>query len=168
MLWAGTLPDVPSSQNALQSTTSMCTPSNQILLGSHSFKSTSSAVRDALARVAKAVAAVGHKPGTVGNIELALAEVLNNVVEHSFHDQSNGEIQLIVVLLEQEICISIRHSGAPMPGLSLPIGNPVDLAVDRASLPEGGFGWFLIRSLTTTIGYTHHEDWNQLNLYFQL
>jgi serine/threonine-protein kinase RsbW len=52
-----------------------------------------------------------------------------------------------------------------MPGLCLPAGKfqPLD---DLADLPEGGFGWYLIRSLTEELSYRRSNGINRLS--FQL
>jgi serine/threonine-protein kinase RsbW len=39
-----------------------------------------------------------------------------------------------------------------MPNLQLPQGAPADLS-DLDDLPEGGFGWFLIRAMTSDLVY---------------
>lgn len=49
-----------------------------------------------------------------------------------------------------------------MPGLCLPPGlqQPVDLLED---IPEGGYGWFLIRSLTKDLAYHRINGTNHLS-----
>ena len=37
---------------------------------------------------------------------------------------------------------------------------------DAAALPEGGFGWFLIRTLTKSLNYIRQNDENCLTLVF--
>ena len=60
---------------------------------------------------------------------------------------------------------TVSDTGAPMPGLCLPEGQFQPLK-DLADLPEGGFGWFLIRSLTEGLAYQRSKGLNRLS--FQL
>lgn len=143
----------------------MCAPTPQSLLNL-SFRSTPDAVRETLAHIAQAVADAGQNPTATNNIELAMAEALNNVVEHSFRDRENGQILLSVTLAHDIFRICIRHDGTPMPGLRLPEGKPAVIGTDTSNLPEGGFGWFLIRSLIIDATYSHRENWNELVLRF--
>ncbi|WP_417603966.1 ATP-binding protein [Primorskyibacter flagellatus] len=163
------LPNVATERhrsfNALEAATKMCDSIPRSLL-SLSFQSTSDAVRKTLECIAQAVADAGQNPTATNNIELAMAEALNNVVEHSFRDRENGQILLSIMLLEDSFRISIRHDGTPMPGLRLPAGKPATIGNEIANLPEGGFGWFLIRSLIIDATYSHRENWNELVLRF--
>ena len=52
-----------------------------------------------------------------------------------------------------------------MPDHTLPMGLPQPIGVDK-DLPEGGFGWFLIRSLTENLTYRRIDARNHLS--FQL
>ena len=99
-----------------------------------------------------------------GTAEIVLAEVLNNIVEHAYADQG-GDITLRLVRHDGALHCTVTDTGAPMPGLCLPEGRfqPLD---DLADLPEGGFGWFLIRSLTQGLAYRRSKGINRLS--FQL
>ncbi|MBL4926828.1 ATP-binding protein [Fuscibacter oryzae] len=81
--------------------------------------------------------------------ELVLAEVLNNVVEHAYA-RYPGEIELRLTVDPACLHCQIIDSGLPMPEERLPAGDPPNLGGD---LPEGGFGWNLIRTLTTGLEY---------------
>ena len=56
----------------------------------------------------------------------------------------------------------LLDQGLPMPGGQPPPGQAagVDVAVD--DLPEGGFGWFLIRKLSQDLRYSRDGDTNRL------
>jgi serine/threonine-protein kinase RsbW len=96
-----------------------------------------------------------------GTAEIVLAEVLNNIVEHAYADQG-GDITLRLVQQDGAVHCTVIDTGAPMPGLCLPEGRfqPLD---DLADLPEGGFGWFLIRSLTQGLAYRRTQGVNRLS-----
>ena len=99
-----------------------------------------------------------------GTAEIVLAEVLNNIVEHAYADQA-GDITLRLVRHDGGVHCTVSDTGAPMPGLCLPEGRFQPLK-DLADLPEGGFGWFLIRSLTEGLAYQRSKGLNSLS--FQL
>ncbi len=94
-----------------------------------------------------------------GTAEIVLAEALNNIVEHAYARQS-GEIEITLQLRPNELVCRITDTGLPMPGSKLPDGA---LAPHLATggLPEGGFGWYLIRSLSHDLSY-HRENGRNL------
>jgi serine/threonine-protein kinase RsbW len=95
--------------------------------------------------------------GFAQSAELVLAEVLNNVAEHAYADEP-GDIELSLERREGSVAVRVADQGRSMPDRRLPLGeapNPLDL-------PEGGFGWNLIRQLTDELCYRHHEGWNLL------
>ncbi|MES2142769.1 MAG: ATP-binding protein [Pseudomonadota bacterium] len=92
-----------------------------------------------------------------GRAELVLAEALNNIVEHAYAE-AGGEIELTLCLNGQGLNCRIVDHGAPMPGEALPQGI-LDAPED---LPEGGFGWYLIRTLAEDLRYARVADQNQL------
>ena len=98
-----------------------------------------------------------------GSFELVLAEALNNIVEHAYQEQPGGVIALGVVEWADRIYCFVRDGGAPMPGLVLPEGREQDLTLPLEDMPEGGFGWFLIHTLTTDLGYRRLGDENRLS-----
>lgn len=97
-----------------------------------------------------------------GTLELILAEVLNNIVEHSYGDTGLGTITLSMVRDTQGLSCSVSDDGVPLPMTCL---SQTDNTISRPSpesLPEGGFGWFLIRDLATNLGYTRDDNRNLL------
>lgn len=117
-------------------------------------------VRHAMQDLAQSDLFLGLPEGIRQNAEIVLAEVLNNVVEHAYA-QRQGDITLDIDPSPSGLACQISDSGAPMPGLSLPQGQfqPLD-RIDE--LPEGGFGWFLIRSLTENLLYQREGSLNTL------
>lgn len=98
------------------------------------------------------------------NWELVVAEVLNNIVEHAYEDRAGGEILLRLVFAPARLALEFTDFGLPMPNGTLPFGAPVDLDVSEQDLPEGGFGWFLIRTLAEDLDYHRDGDRNRLTL----
>jgi serine/threonine-protein kinase RsbW len=101
---------------------------------------------------------------TRGDAEVVLAEVFNNIVEHAY-DRPDGEINLRMRQMPGHLLFEIADAGLPMPGLRLPKGLAQPIG-SHENLPEGGFGWFLIRSLTENLCYRRIDGHNYLS--FQL
>lgn len=99
-------------------------------------------------------------------IEIALAEAINNVVEHAYAGHEPGMIRIRCNLRTAHLDISICDSGAPLRHNQLPQGLAADVSVPRADMPEGGFGWFLIRELASDIHYERQDTENHLSLRF--
>ncbi|MEM9433669.1 MAG: ATP-binding protein [Pseudomonadota bacterium] len=96
------------------------------------------------------------------NTELVLAELLNNIAEHSFSGRSGGVIKLQIALSCNAVRLVLEDNGRPMPNLSLPDPDRPELDVALENLPEGGFGWFMIRRLTSELSYSRIGQRNQL------
>ena len=101
-----------------------------------------------------------------GTVQIVVGEVLNNVVEHAYGADAQGEI-ILECLGENSakgpvLDFCVRDAGREMPGLRLPKGNPPDLECGFDELPEGGFGWFLVRSLVTGLQYRRESGGNEL------
>jgi serine/threonine-protein kinase RsbW len=92
-----------------------------------------------------------------GKAEIVLAEALNNIVEHAYAG-GDGQIELTIRVNGQGLNIRIVDHGVPMPDNSLPSG----ILGDPADLPEGGFGWYLIRTLSEDLAYHRLEGRNLL------
>lgn len=124
--------------------------------------------RNALRSACNRLKTSGIEPLRIGEIEVALAEALNNIVEHAYSGADAGPIRLSCSLMGRRLDIRICDAGRPLPDDRLPPGLRVDLDVPLADLPEGGFGWFLIRALTTDIRYDRCGASNHLSLRFEL
>jgi serine/threonine-protein kinase RsbW len=125
------------------------------------------AVRALLAEVRGWLALAGLSEERCGTVEIALAEALNNVVEHGYAG-TRGEIALELRHANGALRATLRDNGPPLPRLRLPAGKVPSPDGARAALPEGGFGWFLIRSLTRELSYARSGTENRLTLVFDL
>ena len=97
----------------------------------------------------------------LGTTELVLAEALNNVVEHAYASFP-GEIEVQVQRDPDQLRFHIADKGLPMPEPNPPGGQlPAMGAFD--DLPEGGFGWFLIRTLAHDLTYRRQDGQNLLS-----
>ncbi|MEX0286908.1 MAG: ATP-binding protein [Paracoccaceae bacterium] len=104
----------------------------------------------------------------LGNVQIVLAEALNNVAEHGFAELPLTEARLDIALNRDTLTVSICDKGHEMPGLRVPAPKHHDLNGDVQDLPEGGFGWMLIHELTSRIDYARVDDENHLTLTFVL
>lgn len=118
------------------------------------------AVREALGRLVQALRLQALPEEDCGTAEIVLAEALNNVVEHAYA-ASPGEIELTVTLSGGALTCTIRDQGRPMPG-ALPPGTLPPLAPPD-HIPEGGFGWHLIRALSRDLHYRRQDGHNLLS-----
>ena len=119
-------------------------------------------VRRAMAAVRDALQGWEVDPLTAGAVEIVLAEVLNNIVEHAYADRMSGEILVWMERRPGDLAIAVIDDGRPMPGGTIPDPKEPDLDVSTADLPEGGFGWGLIRTLSSSLSYRRMSERNRL------
>jgi len=124
------------------------------------------AVREVLARTRDWLHACAMPDEACGTVELVLAEALNNIVEHAYPPETPGDIQIALALHPARLVAILSDQGAALPGLCPPDGLLPEHDVARGELPEGGFGWFLIRDLTDRIDYRRAAGCNHLTLEF--
>lgn len=92
-------------------------------------------------------------------LEIVLAEVLNNIVEHAYAGQP-GPIRLRLRSGAAGLHVLAEDEGRAMPPQGLPAGR----MPPSAAAPEGGFGWCLIRALSRDLGYWRGPGCNRLRL----
>lgn len=126
------------------------------------FRACPHAVRGALMGLRGSMAGTGLARQDGDTLELVVAEVLNNVVEHAYADQPDGIVTLIARTLPCGVAIQVRDKGRSMPGGALPEGQCPTRPEDANALPEGGFGWFLIRDLAQDLAYKRVGNYNCL------
>lgn len=125
------------------------------------FPSSADAIRDTLAEVQTWMNAIGLSAILRAESELVLAEVLNNIAEHAYRGD-NGPITLRLKSCAEGVFCLVCDHGAMMPGGDLPKGRRPESDVSRDKLPEGGFGWHLIRLLTSRLRYGRRAGRNRL------
>lgn len=129
-----------------------------------SFFGSAMAVRDALGNMNQHLLGLdlGHDDRAL--IELITAEVLNNIVEHAYADRTDGRITLWCCQKSKSLHLKFVDEGVAMPGNSIPGSKEANTAVDIYDLPEGGFGWSMIRELTKELAYRRDGQRNILTL----
>lgn len=135
-----------------------------------SFSTTASeiAVRAVLADVITDLKVLGLTGEEYGTIELVLAEVMNNIVEHAYAGHSNGVIDLEIRPKPDGLHCKLIDDGHAMPDESAPSGTLSSIECEITDLPEGGFGWFLIRDLTRDLKYARENGKNILEFRFAI
>jgi serine/threonine-protein kinase RsbW len=128
-----------------------------------SFRAVFPAVRQALADIQTALVAAEADLLLRQTAEIVLAEVLNNVVEHAYAEDGIGRVTVEIQVLHDRFDCLVQDSGqglppGPLPGAAMP---QADLA-EPEDWPEGGFGWALVRELTSNLTYRRAEGRNSL------
>jgi serine/threonine-protein kinase RsbW len=103
-----------------------------------------------------------------GIAELVLAEVLNNIVEHAYA-RTSGDIEVRLLATAGGITCKVIDAGVAMPDHAPPSGSlPAGIGGPPDDLPEGGFGWHLIRTLTRDLAYERQNGRNHLSFVIPL
>lgn len=141
-------------------------PSGKLPMFHRIFRADPMTVRDALSFL-RARFDGSAESDVLSRLELALAEVLNNICEHGARNEAerlDGRlhaplIHLCVVRHVGGIACAITDDGRPLPpecldAHSLPyFSGPQAAEETLLMLPEGGFGWYLIQNLTASLSY---------------
>lgn len=123
------------------------------------------AVRTGLAQAMAQLAPLELDIDEAGTVELVLAEALNNIVEHALAaTDGNTTIQIHAQHGLDGLRLEIIDEGAPMPLGETPDACAPGLDVATPDMPEGGFGWFMIHSLSKKVHYARVGDTNHLSL----
>lgn len=142
-------------------------PASTVTSASFSLGASPEAVHEFLGMARVNLEHMGVDPDLLGNTEVVIAEVLNNIVEHAYAGakcQSNSEIHVDLSRRKSGVAVLVRDHGLPMPNLELPRGALPDASADIDDLPEGGFGWYIIRELSRGLRYERSKDMNHLRL----
>jgi serine/threonine-protein kinase RsbW len=111
-------------------------------------KATDLQVRDALQRIKQYTTDWKLSEDACINVEIVLAEALNNVVEHAYAGIPDGIITIDCAFDGEGMSIVISDQGHPVPEAVFMRHHSRLHAVNTSELPEGGFGWGLIHELT--------------------
>lgn len=151
-------------------------PTQRLRIGktvfSLSFTATPLAVRRGLVAFETYLAGLPIAPERRDSICIVLAEALNNITEHAYPD-ATGPIWLRAQVKGHQFMATLRDRGAALPAGLLPQPgpnpgpNPGHSAPNPADLPEGGFGWHLIRSLADGLDHARFAQWNELRIIFR-
>lgn len=123
------------------------------------------AVRTALGQLLDGLKPLSLDVEEAGTVELVMAEALNNIVEHAYPEhEEGGPIDITCAHAQDGLHLTVIDSGRAMPDGQTPIGVAADIDVDFCDMPEGGFGWFLIKDLAKDVSYQRQNTENLLQL----
>ena len=123
------------------------------------------AAREASAKLMDGLAPLDLDVEEAGTVELVVAEALNNIVEHGYPDPKNGgPISIYCEHGKKGLNIKLIDKGLPMPDGKTPIGLAANTDVEFMDMPEGGFGWFIIKDLAKDVVYSRVDEVNRLDL----
>lgn len=121
------------------------------------------AVRDALGKLSGALQPLELDAQDRGTVELVLAEVLNNIVEHAHGPSATtGVIEITCAREADGLHLIVTDGGRAMPGGRKPPGRQAPVGDDIDDLPEGGFGWHMINRLAEDVRYARRNGENRL------
>lgn len=104
----------------------------------------------------------------IDQLEIALAEVFNNIVEHAYPERDDGMIDVTVELKDPGAHFTILDTGEPMPSGRLPGGHTADPERAPHEQPEGGYGLHLLRTCARKLRYARNGDTNCLTFRVRL
>ena len=114
-------------------------------------------------RVLDLVATLGAKhnlpQAAVLDMNVALDEVLSNIIKYAYTDESIHEIELRMTASEDEVTVEVKDDGRPFDPLSVP---PPELDRPLAERRVGGLGIHFVRHLTSGASYSRVAGCNRL------
>lgn len=123
------------------------------------------AVRHALKQIFAKLDQLALDAEESATVELVLAEAMNNIVEHAYPvEDPQGPIHVQCCQKINGLHFTIKDRGHPMPDGQMPLGLAQSVDVDPFDMPEGGYGWFLIKDLAKDLSYQRVGQENHLDL----
>ena len=132
------------------------------VLSRTAFRATFDNVRLAIEKAMSTIQPLGLSHEDASSVEIVLAEALNKFVKHAYPPEHAGDVKLVLRHGRAGLLIEIRDSGKPMPNGRTPLGDHPADAAPQNSMPEGGYGWFLIRQLARDMVYDRENGENFL------
>ncbi|WP_296763320.1 ATP-binding protein [Sediminimonas sp.] len=120
-------------------------------------------IRCALDRIMDHATTFCSDEAALGAVQIVLAEVLNNISEHAYvRRPGDGIIMITCTIAPGALRFAVLDKGREMPVAALDKGSRHRRYSAQEELPEGGFGWHLIRSLSTNLSYARRRGRNRL------
>jgi anti-sigma regulatory factor (Ser/Thr protein kinase) len=104
-------------------------------------------------------AAHGLSPDVVFKLNLALDEVMTNIISHAYDDEAEHQIAIGVALDGEGVSVRVEDDGRAFNPLDAP--RP-DLGLDLADRPIGGLGVHIVRSVMDALEYRREDARNIL------
>jgi anti-sigma regulatory factor (Ser/Thr protein kinase) len=100
-------------------------------------------------------------PRIMYKANLALEEILTNIVKYAFNDPDDHEIAVLLIVSAQELVMEIVDDGLEFDPLSLPAPEAKNSVLD---VEIGGLGVHLVREMMDSISYRRAESKNVLTI----
>lgn len=94
---------------------------------------------------------------TIFDINLALEEIVNNIILYAYEDKNEHQINIHVELEGAELVLEVIDDGVPFNPLEIPEPD-IDKPLQERQL--GGLGLFFVRNLTDELEYRRDKDKN--------
>ncbi len=110
----------------------------------------------------------GVPMGIVFKFQLALDEILTNVVSYAFEDAASLEgdsdpaVRVLLHLTDDQVMALIEDNGRPFNPLQDAPVPDLDLAAEDRSV--GGLGIHFTKAFVETLNYERRDAWNRLSL----
>ena len=116
-----------------------------------------------LERMAQAVSAWCRGNGVSAEAEyqinLALDEIVSNVIRHGWKDEGEHQLLVQVSRTESELTVEVEDDAAPFNPLEAPAP---DITKPLEERPVGGLGIHLVRQIMDGLEYRRHDGKNLL------
>ena len=101
-------------------------------------------------------------PGNIGKaLDLALDEILNNIINYGYEDETNHEIDISIILSDNQFIVKIEDDGLKFNPLDVP---EADTASSIEARPIGGLGIHLVRNVLDDVYYSFENNKNCITL----
>jgi anti-sigma regulatory factor (Ser/Thr protein kinase) len=98
----------------------------------------------------------------VDNIELAIVEAANNIVEHSYHGEDGNPVEITISRLKNCVEIKFYDLGDPF---DPPVAPEPDFQMENLEkIPESGRGLFIINSIMDELSFNKESALNVITL----
>ena len=98
-------------------------------------------------------------PKVVQALNLALEEIITNVISHGYTDEDEHEILVRLRAEPQQVTVEVEDDGRAFNPLEVPVPDVRRPVAERAM---GGLGIHLVRTLMDGLGYERHGNKNRL------
>jgi serine/threonine-protein kinase RsbW len=102
---------------------------------------------------------------TAFHVNLALDEVVTNVIMHGYRDAGRHEILVRLELGIETLTVQVEDDGRPFNPMDVP---PPDLELGIEDRPIGGLGIHFVRSVMTSVDYRRAGGHNVLTMLKQI
>jgi serine/threonine-protein kinase RsbW len=100
-------------------------------------------------------------PQVLRDLDLALEEILANIISYGYTDIREHEIRVSLSMHPGEVRVDVEDDGQPFNPLEAPAP---DMAKPVAEMPIGGLGIHLVRQLMDGLEYRRQGDRNLLTM----